>query len=155
LFLFLVRQKSTDSYENRSDTLKYDPISYDDILIEKHETTDRIKYDECQEKESNSRNHDNRMIRESERGFGFEFLLTRIGQEKETKNDINKDDDIPNISHMDAESISRESRIHDREPVEKEREKREENTNRNNPSTSRKMEEIEAHTNKEVSYFIF
>ncbi len=87
--------------------------------------------------------------------FSFQFFFSSIWKKKETKHRIYNDDNIPDISSMDAESIPAESIISNGKPVEKKRKKRKHNPDAYNPQTSRKVEKIEAESSQKGMYFIF
>lgn len=46
LFFLAIIEKSSTRYEKWANALKYDTITYSDVLIKKHKTSDGIKYHE-------------------------------------------------------------------------------------------------------------
>lgn len=87
--------------------------------------------------------------------FRLEFFFSSIWKKKKTKNAIYKDNYISDVSSMNTESISRETVIYNRKPIEKKRKKWNKNTDTNNSQASWKMNEIKAETREEKMYFIF
>lgn len=154
LFLAVV-EKPSDHDEDRSDTLESDTVPYDDILIKKDKTPDRVEYHQRQEKKGHPRGHDDGMVGKGEMRLGFQFFLSRTGKEEKAQNAVDDDDHISDITHMDTERTTLQRIIHNGEPVEEKREERKENTDAYYSRTAGKIQKVETQTGKKRMYFIF
>jgi len=87
--------------------------------------------------------------------FRFDLFFPRTGKQEKTKNAVYDENDVSDVSGLDTERTSIKPIVRDGKPGEKKREKGKENTDSDDPGTSRKVEKIETESCQNSMYFIF
>lgn len=133
LFALAIVDVSPECDEDSTDTFENYSSPDGDILIKEDKSADGIKNHECEEENGNPGENNHRVIREREMYARFHFFFFPIAEEEEKKKCKKCEDDIPDVSGMETESIALYSIIHYREPVPEERKQRNNQPNSDDP----------------------